>query len=59
MYTITTLTLLNAGVGSNPTSDTIKYYVLVGGKRDKHMVEHEHFNQQQRAVQYYADIRNI
>ena len=35
----------------------LKYYLLVGGKRDKHMVEHEHFNQQ-RAVQYYADIRN-
>ena len=26
----------------------------VGGKRDKHMVEHEHFNQQ-RAVQYYVE----
>ena len=47
--------------------ETLKYYLLVSGKRDKHMVEHEHFNQQ-RAVQYYAwvihelwyyaDIRN-
>ena len=32
----------------------LKYYLLVGGKRDKHMVEHEHFNQQ-RAVQYYVE----
>ena len=29
----------------------IKYYVLVSGKVDKHIVEHEHFNQE-RAVQY-------
>ena len=29
-------------------------YLLVGGKRDKNMVEHEHFNQQ-RAVQYNAE----
>ena len=32
---------------------SLKYYVLVGGRGDKHMVEHEHFNQE-RAVQYYA-----
>ena len=36
----------------------IKYYLLVGGKRDKHNgMNTEHFNQQ-RAVLYYVDIRN-
>ena len=29
----------------------MKYDIVVSGKRDKHMVEYEHFNQE-RAVQY-------
>ena len=33
----------------------MKYDILVGGKGDKHMLKLEHFNNQQRAVQYYAE----
>ena len=52
---MTTLTLGQSDV--SPPRSPLKYYLLVSGKRDKHMVEHKHFNQQ-RAIQYYADIRN-
>ena len=33
---------------------SLKYYILVGSKGDKHMVKYKHFNQE-RTVQYYME----